>query len=139
MIRGHTKTKGFFTYIFCPKSDRAPIMVPMRFCIGDNSADVQHAYLEHHMTSCDLDLAPPYTHSYMKFMDSHAQSNNMNAKIRSIILQSRSPKKKHGTYTLGRRLWDPQLRRWRQGVPVPPEQMQLRCMKKMINTSLYSC
>ena len=31
------------------------MMVPMRFCIGEKSAEVQHAYLEHCMTSCDLD------------------------------------------------------------------------------------
>ena len=66
-------------------------MVPKRFCIGDKSADMQHAYLEHHMTSWDLDLAPPYTHSYMEFMESHKQLNNKHAKIRSIIPQSDSP------------------------------------------------
>ena len=37
----------------------------MRFCSGDKSAVLQHAYLEHDMTLCDLDL-PQVTHSHME-------------------------------------------------------------------------
>ena len=51
-------------------SDKVPRMVPMRFGSGDKSADLQHAYIEHGMTPCDLDLSP-VTQSHMGFLKIH--------------------------------------------------------------------
>ena len=70
MVLNHMKPKAFFACRFWPKSDKVPRMVPVRFCSRDKSADAQHAYFEHDMTSCDLDLSP-VTQSHMGFSKIH--------------------------------------------------------------------